>query len=278
MLDTRRLIALLLTAFLAFGVLGLTGCAAEEPATTTPAEEPAEAAAYPEFATITEGKLVIGSDTAFPPFEEMKGDVAEGFDVDLANAIGEELGVEVEFMTVKFDTLIPQLKAGGTFDLIMSAMTINDDRKQEIDFSEAYIDSNQSIAVSKGSGIKAAADLDGKKVGVQSGTTGEAWAKENLKGAEIVPFDDTLAAFSALQAGKVVAIVNDLPVSAWIVTDPARNAEIIEEVPTGEQYGIGVSKDNPELKAAIDAALTTLRENGTYDEIYAKWFGEGAGK
>ena len=171
--------------------------------------------------------LLVGSDTAFPPFETMNGTTAEGFDVDLAAAIAKEMGLKSEFLSQKFDTLIPTLKAGGKFDVIMSGMTITDERKKEIDFSNPYIDSNQSIAVVKGKGytkipvgdtaaIQKA--MTGKIIGVQSGTTGEAWAKENLKAAkQIIPFDDTLAAFSALQAGKVDAVVNDLPVSAYLV-------------------------------------------------------------
>ena len=172
--------------------------------------------------------LTVGSDTAFPPFESMNGAVAEGFDVDLANAIAKEMGLTVNFTSQTFDTLIPQLKAGGTFDVIMSGMTITADRKKEITFSTPYIDSNQSIAVVKGKfpkvdGNDAAAintAFTGKIIGVQSGTTGEAWAKENIKGAkQIMPFDDTLSAFSALNAGKVDAVVNDLPVSAYLVKD-----------------------------------------------------------
>ena len=155
-------------------------------------------------------------------------------------------------------------------------MTITDERKQEIDFSDPYIDSNQSIAVQEGSDIKDETDLAGKKIGVQSGTTGEAWAKENLNDATMVPFKTATDAFSALQAGNVDAVVNDLPVSAYIVKDTSRGLEIIEEIPTGEQYGFAVSKDNPDLLAAINEALADVKEDGTYDEIYAKWFGAGS--
>ncbi len=145
--------------------------------------------------------LTVGSDTAFPPFESMNGSVAEGFDVDLANALAKEMGLTVNFTSQTFDTLIPQLKAGGTFDVIMSGMTITADRKKEITFSTPYIDSNQSIAVVTGKfpkvdGNDAAAintAFTGKIIGVQSGTTGEAWATENIKGAtQITPFNDTL--------------------------------------------------------------------------------------
>jgi polar amino acid transport system substrate-binding protein len=199
--------------------------------------------------------------------------VAEGFDVELVAAIAKQMGLTSDFKSYKFDTLIPTLVAGGKFDIIVSGMTINADRKKQIDFSDPYIDSNQSISVVNASTAKSATDLAGKKIGVQSGTTGQQWATENIKGATIVPFDDTLAAFSALQAGKVDAVVNDLPVSAAIVKDTTRGLKIIQEIPTGEQYGIGVSKSNPELLKAINAALAKVKADGEYTTIYKKWFG-----
>ncbi len=113
-----------------------------------------------------------------------------------------------------------------------------------------------------------------KKVGVQSGTTGEAWAKENLKGATIVPFKTATEAFSALQAGNVDAVVNDLPVSKYLVKDTSRGLKIVQEIPTGEQYGFAVSKDNPKLTAGLNYGLAKVKASGKYDEIYKKWFGE----
>jgi polar amino acid transport system substrate-binding protein len=227
--------------------------------------------------TVEAGKLISGSDTSFPPMESMNGTVAEGFDVDLVAAIAKKMGLESVFKTEIFDTLIPTLKAGGKFDIIASSMTITDERKKEISFSTPYIDSNQSIAVMKSAGIKTQADLKGKKIGVQSGTTGQAWATENLKDSTMVPFDSATKAFSALQAGNVAAVVNDLPVSAYIVkNDPSKAMLLIEEIPTGEQYGFGVSKANPDLLAAINKAIADLKADGTYKTIYDKWFATGS--
>ena len=109
---------------------------------------------------------------------------------------------------------------------------------------------------------------------VLSGTTGEAWAKENIKGAKaITPFDDTLSAFSALNAGKVDAVVNDLPVSLYLVNTSYKGDQLIAEIPTQEQYGIGIAQTNPDLKSAIDAALAKMKASGEYATIYQKWFG-----
>ena len=266
-----KFVALFAVAALAVGAFALVGCSQPAATPTTPSTSTAAPAA--NLKLVTPGKLIIGSDTSFPPFEAMNGTTAEGFDVDLGAAIAKELGLTSEFKSYKFDTLIPTLVAGGKFDIIMSGMTINADRQKEIDFSDPYIDSNQSIAVVNASTAKTAADLTGKKIGVQSGTTGQQWAKENIKGAKLVPFDDVLSAFSALQAGKVDAVVNDLPVSAAVVKDATRGLKIIQEIPTGEQYGIAVSKANPDLLKAINDALAKVKASGEYDAIYTKWFG-----
>jgi polar amino acid transport system substrate-binding protein len=127
-----------------------------------------------------------------------------------------------------------------------------------------------------GGATSTAGPVTHKKIGVQSGTTGEAWATEHLKplGAVIVPFKDTTGAFNALQAGNVDAVVNDLPVTAEIIKEgPTRGFTIIKEIPTGEEYGIGVAKDNPTLKTAINDALKKLSDNGTMNQIYTKWIG-----
>ena len=153
MQNARRSVGLLLTLALVFAVMALTGCGGQTSSSTTaPSGTTGSTTASPTLAPklVKTGVLTVGSDTSFPPFESMNGATAEGFDVDLANAIAKEMGMTVNFTSQKFDTLIPQLKAGGTFDVIMSGMTITPERQKEITFSTPYIDSNQSIAVVKG--------------------------------------------------------------------------------------------------------------------------------
>jgi polar amino acid transport system substrate-binding protein len=269
-----KVLALILVVGLAFAVLGLAGCGTT-PSTTT--EKPAEEKPAVDLKLVTAGQLTAGSDTTFPPFESMDGNTAVGFDVDLLTAMAKEMGVnKVVFLSELFDTLIPTAKAGGKFDVIASGMTIKAERQLEIDFTDAYFDSNQSVAMKTGGTYAAPADLKGKKVGVQSGTTGEAWATENLKpaGATLVAFKDTAGAFAALQAGNVDAVINDLPVTAEMVKDTTKGLAMIAQIPTGEQYGFGVSKDNPELKKALNDALAKVRASGEYDAIYKKWFGD----
>lgn len=260
MSKTRKFLALLVVVALVLSMGALGGCKKAEDTTA-------------KFDTVESGKIIAGSDTAFPPFESMNGDVAEGFDVDLLTAMGEELGYKVEFKTEIFDTLIPTLKGGGKFDVIASGMTIKPERALEIDFTDPYYDSNQSIVMQIGGTYSKPADLAGKKIGVQSGTTGEAWAGENVPDATLVPFKNATDAFAALQAGNVDAVVNDLPVSAELLKDDPRGMEIVAEIPTGEQYGFGVSKDNPELLKALNDALKAVKDSGKYAEIYEKWIG-----
>ncbi|MBS3957677.1 MAG: transporter substrate-binding domain-containing protein [Clostridiales bacterium] len=124
--------------------------------------------------------------------------------------------------------------------------------------------------------IASVADLgEGDKIGVQSGTTGEIWSKENLepKGVEVVPYDDILAAFAALQAGDVVGVINDLPISQEIVADETRGVHVVEEIETGEQYGFAFNQQNTGLRDAVNWALAEVIADGTYTEIYEKWFG-----
>jgi len=274
MLKARKLLSLMLALMMVFALVALAGCAAEEEPEEPASEEPAGEVA--EFATLTEGKIIVGSDTAYPPFENVVDGVTVGFDVDMMNAIGEKLGYEVEFKSYKFDALITGLQSGTEFDMVASAMTITEERAQVIDFSDPYINSNQSLAVLNDSDITGPDDLgEGDKVGVQSGTTGEIWAKENLapNGVTVTPYDDILAAFGALGAGDITGVINDAPISQDVVKDPARGAKVVAEIPTGEQYGFAFSKDSSALRDAVNGALAELKADGTYVEIYKTWFG-----
>ncbi len=274
MSKARKLFSLLLALMMVVALFAAAGCSSKTEETT---EEPAaEEPAAAEFTTLQDGVIMVGSDTAYPPFENVVNGETVGFDVDMVKAIGEKLGYTVEFKTYKFDALITGLQSGTEFDMVASAMTITDERKQQIDFSDPYINSNQSLAVAADSAIASTDDLkSGDKVGVQSGTTGEIWAKENLapKGVTVTPYDDILAAFGALGAGDVVGVINDAPISQDVVKDPARKAKVVQEIQTGEQYGFAFSKESSALRDAVNTALQELKDDGTYTTIYKTWFG-----
>ena len=226
------------------------------------------------YTLVSDGKLTIAASLDFPPFENLENGKPVGFAVDLMGLVCDQLGLECNYLSsVKFDTIIPMVSAGGKADVGVSSFTITEDRAKEIDFTVPYCDSNQALVVMAGSAYTTADDLSGKKVGAQSGTTGYDWASENIKDADVVAFDEMTAVFAALQAGQIDAIVVDLPVAQYYVKNAYTDAQVVQEIPTGEQYGIVVSKDNPGLTLALNDAITTLKSNGQYDELYQKWFG-----
>lgn len=243
--------------------------------------ESATDAAAAEYTLVEEGKLIVASDLDFPPLDSFEGGEAQGFDVDLSNALGERLGLEVVYLPpMDFDSIIPMIKQGGKADIGNSAFSITEERKAEIDFTDAYLDSNLGVAVKSGSGISGdeAAVIDALNdasmtVAVQAGTTGEAWARENLPKATIVPLASVTVCMTGVSTGQYNAFCADLPVIAHQCTVSFTDCEIALEIPTGEQYGIVVSKDNPGLTAALNAALAEMEADGSMAELQEKWFG-----
>ncbi len=220
--------------------------------------------------------LKVGSDTAFAPFEfqdEGSKDYV-GFDMDLIKAIGKQMGYEVQVQSMNFDGIIPALEAGN-IDVSISAMTITPERAAKVNFSKPYYKSGQSIVVkADNTAIKSFADLAGKRIGVQIGTTGAEEAKK-IKNAQIREFNTAPEAFLELKAGGVDAVVNDLPVNEYyIAKSAAKDAKITGEPMSSEEYGIASSKKNAELNEKINKALDELKKNGEYEKIYLKWFGK----
>lgn len=217
----------------------------------------------------------IGTDAAYPPFEELDEDGNfVGFDIDLMLAIAEDAGFEVEFINAPFDTIFTAL-AEGEFDAVISASTITEEREEIVDFSDPYFVASQSISVSieDAEDIADPEDLAGLTVGVQLGTTGDQYATEELDGAEVLRFDTAPLAFQALGQGDVDAVIVDTPTSEEILaTTPELEATIVGEPLTEEFYGIAVREDFPELLDAINLSLANVIEDGTYAEIFEEWF------
>ena len=276
-------------SFLRLGALGtlsvagsalLAGCGGGgSAATTTSAASTAaatSAVAAASYTLVTPGKLTCVSDMAFPPMDYLEGETPTGYEVELMAAIAQQMGLEVAWLPpTKFDTIIPLIKQGGKADVGASSFTITDERKAEIDFTQPYLDSNQGIATLKSAGVTSEADLnaEGKKIAVQSGTTGEMWAQENLTKATIVPLDDPVQAMAGMFTGLYDAVAADLPVMSYLCTQSYTDCEVSLEIPTGEQYGLVVSKDNPALTAALDEAYAAVKAAGTVKTLQEKWFG-----
>ncbi|NLO21604.1 MAG: basic amino acid ABC transporter substrate-binding protein [Syntrophomonadaceae bacterium] len=257
--------SMLLIVMLSISILAVAGCGGEE-------KEPAG-----QEPAIT--KLVVGSETAYAPFEmvdEKTGDYI-GFDMDIIKAIGEAMGVEVEIRSMEFTALIPALE-NGQIDCAISAMSITEDRQKVVDFAGPYYDSGLIIAVDKDTeGISTLEDLEGKPLGAQIGTTGADAClsiQEKDPATEVKTYDHVGEAFMELQKGGVVAVINDFPVTDYYVkTEASDTVKTVGEIfLADDHYGIPVQKGDTATLDLINEGLAKIRENGTYDEISAKWF------
>ncbi len=219
------------------------------------------------------GVFTVGSDTTWPPMEYVEGDQIVGFDVDLTKAIAEKLGLELDYQSTPWDGIIPALVA-HKFDMVISSMTITDERKKEVNFSDPYFNTGQAAVVKEGSDIDAIEKMDGKTVGIQIGTTAELVVKD-IKGLTTKTYDDILMAFEDLKAGRIDAVMAD----SYLGYSYAKKNEgyIVGFVAeTGEKLGMAFAKESPNLLTAVNGALKTLIEDGTYNSIYKTWFGEDA--
>ena len=269
-MNIKKMVALVATGALAAS-LALFGCSTGD-GQDSGAKDDKAAGNESGYTLVNDGKLTVAASLDFPPFENLNGDTPEGFEVELMGLLAEEMGLEINYLpSTKFDTIVPLIQTGGKADVGVSGITITDERLDQVDFTDAVCDVNQSITVLKDSGVTDVAQLEGKKVGAQTGTTGYEWAAENIKDVEMVGFDEMTAVFLALQSGQIDAIAVDLPVANYYVKTAYTDCQVIKEIPTGEQYAIAVSKDSPELTKALNTALKAVRENGKYDELAAKW-------
>lgn len=272
----KHMQALMGLAFAA--VFALAGCNAGSGTGTDSGDATSgDTATEASYTLVQEGQLIVASDLDFPPLDSFENGVPSGFDVDLSNEIGARLGLEVVYLPPQnFDSIIPMIAQGGKADIGNSAFSITADRMKEIDFTVPYLDSNLGVAVKKGAEATTEDALNSadKTIAVQAGTTGEAWARENLPNATIVPLVTVTEAMAGLASGLYDAVVADLPVIAHQCTISFTDCEVCIEIPTGEQYGIVVSKDNPGLTAAINQVLADMEADGTMDELKQKWFGD----
>ena len=256
------IVAVLLVAMLALGA-----CSKKDDEVKTSTE--------PSGGALAGTTVPVCSDIPYPPLEDFKGDSKTeftGFDVDLLTDIAKRAGGKVEFKVTPFDGIIPALNAKDC-DIIASAMTITDERKGQVLFSDPYYDSKQSLVVRKDDAdtFKTLPDLKGKVIGVQSETTGQAYAEKNLpEGATLKALPGSSDLFTALKAKDIDAILQDAPVNAWGVK---QNPEFSyqQEFDTDEQYGFAVRKDDTETIKWINDGLKAARADGTYQKLYDQW-------
>ena len=220
--------------------------------------------------TIAEGKLRVGSDIPYKPFEFGDAPNYEGFDVDVVNDIAKGLDLQAEFVKTPFDTIFRNL-AQGKFDMVASASTITAERKKEVDFSDSYFPADQSLMIKKGSDIKTVDDVAGKVVGAQLGTTGADYAKDKTKASSVRTYDLIDDAFNALEAGQVEAVINDCPVSKY-AERAHKNLVVVQAISTNEEYGLAFPKGSDALREAVNKELAKLKDDGGLEKISTKWF------
>ena len=266
----------LAAAGLTAAALALTACGgsasstASSTASSAASSEAASTSAAAELTTVEAGKLTMATNATFPPYEMTtdSGEI-EGIDVDTAKAIAEKLGLELQIDDMDFDAALLSVQQGKA-DIVMAGVTVTDERKAVMDFSDSYATGIQSIIVPNGSDIASPDDLAGKKIGTQRGTTGYIYCSDDFGDDNVIAYDDGLTAVQALNNGQVDAVVIDnAPAKAFVEANPG--LKILDTAYAQEDYAIGVAKGNTELLNAINGALEELEADGTLQAIVGKY-------
>lgn len=225
-----------------------------------------------EMQLVEEGTLTVGVDTPYPPFEV--GQVGDsdfaGYDVEVMNAIAEEMDLEVEYIDTGFGTIFRDT-ATGQFDTAAAASDIDEKREEVVDFTDPYYLSATALVVPTDSDIASVEDLSGAIVGVQDGTSQQDYAEEETDAGEVRGFPEGPNAISAMLTGQVEAVLTD-QATGVLAVEENEGIEIAEEIPTDVYFGFAVAPDNDGLREAMNEALATLKEDGTIDELYAEYF------
>jgi polar amino acid transport system substrate-binding protein len=248
--------------------VGIAACGDDD--SSTSGDTTATDGGSADLGLIEDGTLIVGSDIPFPPFEQGDPPDYEGFDIDLINAVADNLGLTTQIEDAPFDLLLQG--GGGQFDLAIAATTITKPRENRVDFSDPYFLASQGLLVRVDSDVTSFEDLDGKIVGAQDGTTGETYANENTGASEVRGFPEIDDAYNALLSEQVDAVVNDLP----SVQDQADNSngrlEVVADVNTEEEYGVIFPQGADALREAVNGALQEIKDDGTLNDLYQQWF------
>jgi len=223
-----------------------------------------------DLGKITEGELLVGTDTPYPPFEIGQPPDISGYDIDVVSAVAEDLGLEVTYQDTSFDTIFRDT-AQGKFDAAVAASTILPERERTVDFSDPYYETFQALVVTEDSDIASVEDLSGAIVGAQDATTGETYANDETDASEVRGFPEGPDAINALRAGQVDATIIDHPVAVDAV-EKQGGIQIVEEIPTGELYGVAFAPDSDALREAFNESLQGLKDDGTLEDLYQEYF------
>ena len=287
----KKIVSVMLTAAMAATLLA--GCGSSSAATDTAADETTEAADETEedaeaaedteaaaedaaeVTTVEPGVLTMGTNATFPPYEYVDGEECKGIDIEIAQAIADAMGKKLEVDDIDFDSIIPAITTGKA-DMALAGMTVTDERKENVDFSDSYATGVQVIIVPEDSDITGPDDLaNDKMIGVQQGTTGHIYCSDTPeKGGfgedHVTAYPNGASAIQALQTGKVDAVVIDNePAKAFVAENPG--LKILDTEYVTEDYAIAVKKGNTELLDQINETLAKLKADGTLQSIIDKY-------
>ena len=253
----KKLLALVLAALMVFALAACGGNSGTEE--TTAADGSAE-----------KKVLTMATNAEFPPYEYYEGDKVVGIDAEVAALIADKLGMELKIVDVAFDSIIPGVQA-GKYDMGMAGMTVTDERLEKVTFSTSYATGVQSVIVKDGGSVASLDDIAGKKIGVQTSTTGDIYASDEFGEESVVKYDNGAAAVQGLIAGKVdCVIIDNEPAKSYVAAN--EGLSILDTEYAVEDYAICFAKENTELQTAVDAALKELIADGKVAEVVGKYF------
>ena len=255
----KKFLALMLAALMVFALAACGGNTNTEE--TTAADE----------TTVAEEKkvLTMATNAEFPPYEYYEGDKVVGIDAEVAALIADKLGMELKIVDVAFDSIIPGVQA-GKYDMGMAGMTVTDERLEKVNFSSSYATGVQSVIVKDGGAVASLDDIAGKKIGVQTSTTGDIYASDEFGEDAVVKYDNGAAAVQGLIAGKVdCVIIDNEPAKSYVAAN--EGLSILDTEYAVEDYAICFAKENTELQTAVDTALKELIADGKVAEVVGKY-------
>lgn len=253
-------------------LLVVAGCSRDEDGDNTSknsSKSESQGADKADYNLITDGKLIMGTNAEFPPFEYFEGEEVVGVDASLMKEVAKRLGLTLEIKNMEFDSLGAALD-GNQIDLIAAGLTVDATRLETMDFTEGYYDASQTIIVKADSAIKTKDDLKGKKIGVQQGTTGEKEAKA-LSPDGVSSLANGALAVEALLSDKVDAVIIDNNPAIAYKTQHGDAITLIEGQFDAEEYAVAVKKGNKALLEAVDKALADMKEDGTFDKLVGQF-------
>lgn len=265
----KKVLATVLTACMVLSMAACGGSTTETTAATTTAATEGIKGGAEESTEAAGGVLIMATNAEFPPYEFHDGGEIVGIDVEISQAIAAEMGLELQIEDIAFDSIIPSVTSGKA-DFGAAGMTVTETRLQSVDFSDTYASASQVIIVKDGSPITGPAELEGKTIGVQQGTTGDIYASDEFGDENVERYNKGFEAVQSLLQNKIDAVIIDGE-PAKVFVEQNEGLIILDESYTEEEYVLCVAKGNAELLESINAAIANLKESGKLDEIVDKY-------